>query len=1645
MWSVVYFCVFALMASPVTAAAQVATTTVQGTVYEANGQPAAGTVLIRWPAFTTASNQAVAAGSASVMIGADGFLSVNLAPNKNAYPAGTYYTVVYHLGDGTVNREYWVVPAAASASVGSVRAQVEPATVAVQSVSKSYVDGSITSLSSTYVPIAGGTMTGPLTLAKDPTSALEAATKQYVDSLAAAELPLSGGSLQGMLQVPRLVTKGPRVDVQDSDFALGQPVKSISVANGACTSAPTVTIPSPQYVQDGSQASATTYCIDGQTEVDVRFPGGGYVSSQVPTITGGGTSGATATLVLAGTVGQADPTGTSPSLAAIENAVDYAYAKAGTAENTARVYIPEGVYNLDGTLKLPCDVSLEGDGQTSTILSESINDDDIITVLNEEKHADAWDCRGSLSELELYAPTGHNYTATQLSLLGVPGYMLRDLTVSGGGGRGIVTEEGTERTVATGIEIDTVRWPLIWSGNEQHMRKLNIASPGQSVDGYCFGTGNCVDGKYPNMNWAGGTLVYASSDGTTATFYVRGNSPLVSTSPIIAGQHFTVAGTTGADLDGLYTATNVVSDVTSDPSGSCTSSNECFEVQAASSKNGIASLTATTTTSTFSSGMRTITVASALGFAPWAPVSGAGIPANTWVVEVSGNSVTLNNATSSLETSASITASPAWKPTIMPDHNAAVTFHSAAGQIVDGSIKHLWYAGCFQAVTFGSSISHFYCEGYPYNGHPTVNSVLQYGGDPAETTLASSLSGSMGADTFVSVADNSWFQVYVNDPQDIYGQSQGEVLKIVPADFKYGSTAPSVDVPGIEQGQYELVQAIMSRNNQMYIIARNQPGSTAPAGTSWPAGSLVAEYPQANAGYGPLTVASMHANAINEPVNNDWAVGCNDQDQNICGTYIIGSIPNQVSTFTTGQAGGQAGVGGANVMLVGNERWGAKWDISGEPLGEGFVKTVGRGGSVEALWGNSASHAGYGSEATTGQLLADGYVNVPGFDGSYPYASYTDLDNGLTFNTGANETVNPIDTWSGGDPLTGSPSGADIGMQFENSYCYWDTSSSTGGHATSRWCFQGGPDSSGTASGFEYDTWSGSSWVTQFELAPSASGVVGLHVSGNLNAGGDLSAGEINGEITVDGSTYKSLNSAWAAALSAANSSGENQTIRLGPGQFAVTATLSEPSNGACISLVGSAGDAISADVTTASTTLDVPVNLNGPVFFAGNTAQAQGCTFRNLNVLVNRNATYGFEMEWFRGLMMDSVDVNDTNDTAILMGEESTTNGHQSNFIMRDVTVSYNSAKFTPADRPKYGIHLQKTAMDSYMDDILVRNALTASIYNEGTGNTGNMVHGFGYPYTCATAPCSNDTSSATASDASYATSYVIYDTGGGGSIWNDTYIDSPAVAGFYIGANGVSIDGGHIQWPDLTSFPSANLAYVASGVTNDLLISDVSCLGMSSTVNWITYAGQSGNPPSFSSVHHLTGCGNYYQALEPAVTTGFSSGGANVNDPSGAVPRVWATPLSAAANEVAYSAQMYTGYEGDVFQAHFSGVDPFFNVTYRGTVRTNGGLAVSTVINTASSLTLTTTNKNVIANASSGPQTLTLPSCYTQMADRMKPTGLELTIIKSDSSPNAVTLQTVSSQTIHYQGTALQTLTMTTPGARNLICGPDDNWYAY
>ena len=241
----------------------VSTTTVQGTVYQANGRPGAGTIGVSWPAFTTGNNQAVTAGRTTVAIAPDGFMSVNLAPNLGATPAGLYYTAVYHLSDGTTSTEYWVVPAAAQASIGQVRAQLMPAAQAVQAVSKAYVDQSIAALTESLLTVDGGTMTGPLYLNGDPSQSLQAADKHYVDSAFAKALPLSGGNMTGPLTSPGV--NGVQSPVTGSSQTTLQAAMSAAGTNGAVEIPPGYagtdgfTNPNGVYVTDLRQSGSQQF------------------------------------------------------------------------------------------------------------------------------------------------------------------------------------------------------------------------------------------------------------------------------------------------------------------------------------------------------------------------------------------------------------------------------------------------------------------------------------------------------------------------------------------------------------------------------------------------------------------------------------------------------------------------------------------------------------------------------------------------------------------------------------------------------------------------------------------------------------------------------------------------------------------------------------------------------------------------------------------------------------------------------------------------------------------------------------------------------------------------------------------------------------------------------------------------------------------------------------------------------------------------------------------------------------------------------------------------------------------------------------------------------------------------------------------
>ena len=230
-----------------TGAAQVATTTVQDTVYSANGTPASGTVLVSWSTFTTAGGQTVPTGNTSATIGAGGLLSIALAPNAGATPMGSYYTAIFHLSDGTTSREYWVIPVTVAGggpvTLAAITNQVLPISVAMQTVSKQYVDNAIAAAStgfplatSPYVQKAGDTMTGPLVLPADPVSPNQAADKNYVDENVAA-------TAAGLGQKVSLLPTATQAVAQPSgtSFSISGSSASTTFSGAGTTSQATIT------------------------------------------------------------------------------------------------------------------------------------------------------------------------------------------------------------------------------------------------------------------------------------------------------------------------------------------------------------------------------------------------------------------------------------------------------------------------------------------------------------------------------------------------------------------------------------------------------------------------------------------------------------------------------------------------------------------------------------------------------------------------------------------------------------------------------------------------------------------------------------------------------------------------------------------------------------------------------------------------------------------------------------------------------------------------------------------------------------------------------------------------------------------------------------------------------------------------------------------------------------------------------------------------------------------------------------------------------------------------------------------------------------------------------------------------------------
>jgi len=1536
------FMLIAAAVLPLRIVAQMSMTTVAGTVYRADGTPAGGTLLVSWPAFTTPQNQAVAAGNMSTTIGADGFVSVNLAPNAAALPTGTYYTAVYHLNDGTVNQEYWVVPASANASIASVRAQLQPSTVAVQPISKAYVDSAIASLNGSWLPLGGGTLTGPLNLNGDPASANQAATKHYADQLAAAQLPLSGGTVTGPLNAKQFEGRLYADQWQSgsgTNDGIAMSMQQCQTYPYACQVLAPATYQTAEaqpwgtsmqwdavgWAYMGPPANAAPGCF-----LDERYGGPEYIcnASRIPNWVGG-----------------SDRFSMGPSFTTFD-ILKLTGLAAMPAPGLAVNHI-----NYFGSVNFSA-----GLGSQSGPVGLMVNDTE--------------DAPGSSSGLRIshYANSNGDHIGAMIS-------------VQSRGGMSAGDNEGNET-----IRLSSEEMPDVYQGTVKSI--TNIASGTSPCTAPCTvlstsktqGTTGGLGDELPVVDitraWSSGYIA-AMTGGSTVTGSAAANwDSQFGLSNAIGTTTMQVAATTS----NTFPETNVAVGINTTSGAFVTGRPACIfepdgldwecEPLLAASSN---SLTFAVLNKPHSSGSMVAQGGmTGMGFRLNQDCVGPGNLQGFWPGDFAPSSNICPTFPIEYNTAGNNAILYAGNRGGFTQYGSKANYQMGSGLTVAATVSGGAVTSC---TTSGGS---GYYVGYDSNGNMTMPPLLTYTVNSGGTPPILSLTGAGG-------------------------NTSPTGCRVVNG----GANLTSVAVNVTSYNPYTVFP--MARATNVWNPAT---GSVDGSSIAVDGGAGLAQFQVGD------TIEQEHHYAI--------AVdGIHQHDVTFNGSVGIGREIWFGGSFGTNNYGDWM-ANGNQPALYGNYPAGATPWVEGQGrLGTPY------GYTMSGAWRNGL------------------YMKMPPFSTSSLTAAVAvgclDYVNGISVCSKWTQPYNLLLA----ENANNNGFGEDV-LQYSIPANAWTlTAGATGFSGGSPYCTESLVGSS--TGGFS---------VSCNGKTSSIDTGGNLSLPGAVRAQGGVTGTTINGEITVDGSTYTTLNAAWNAALSQANASGQNQTIRLGPGTFAVTATLAEPTNGACVSLIGSAAPTVTADNGNASTVISVPSSLSGDLFSLQNTtaSQAQSCTFRNLLVLANRNANHAFNLQWFRGLYVDDVTVNDTTQDAFYLGESSGT--HQANFEMRNVTVSYSSSTFSPATRPNYGLNLQSTVLDSFVQNLLVRNALQAAVYNAGGGTTFELIHGFGYPYTCTTAPCNNSTeANSGAADASWATNYEVVDAGTGGNMYFNTYMDSPAIAAFDLKANGVQVNGGHIQWPDTTSFPNATFAEVEATVSSNLVISNVDCLNMSNTAGipgspsgatgvWISYMGANGSAPSYSSVSNLAGCGQYVQQRVGARQTAFDVAGNNSSNTNygsgqtGVTPKVFVTPLSSQSNQGGVEVENFSGGQGDSFYSGFSGQASNFAVMADGTVR-HTGLQTSAVIAT-SSTTLTKASHIVLANAAGGGFTLTLPSCYTAMPDGLKPTGMEFTIIKTDTTGNAVQVATTSGQTINVLGSTATSYSIAGAGGVTLACGPDSNYYS-
>ena len=397
-WRLFYFLVsicLVLLSVSYTQAQTPATTLVNDIVYRADGTPAGGTLLISWPAFISADQKPVAAGTMSATIGTGGWVNLNLVPNQGATPTGTYYKIVLKLDDGTTTTEYWNVPSSSPTTIAAIRSSIVPASVAAQMVSRQYLDYSLTAKASDAVVIHNSgdeSVTGVKTFAASPlvptpTISAAAVNKAYVDTAVSSVSTSSfvnknGDSMTGPLTLAGDPTTSSQaanrhyVDTQTSTVNMGLAQKVGRQGDTPISMAGVRYASQFSSIQDAITDAGST----GAVVISSDYAGiDGFTNPQnIPIIDlRGGASGTRGFFNVKDFGARGD--GTTDDWAAIQAAINAASTDVSLGGS---VYVPKGIYRVLKPLHISRGIKFYGAGENGTTITAGTSDQGPVFVIS---------------------------------------------------------------------------------------------------------------------------------------------------------------------------------------------------------------------------------------------------------------------------------------------------------------------------------------------------------------------------------------------------------------------------------------------------------------------------------------------------------------------------------------------------------------------------------------------------------------------------------------------------------------------------------------------------------------------------------------------------------------------------------------------------------------------------------------------------------------------------------------------------------------------------------------------------------------------------------------------------------------------------------------------------------------------------------------------------------------------------------------------------------------------------------------------------------------------------------------------------------------------------------------------------------------